>query len=95
MKRNLNWSVVAVIVLPGVSGDRRVRSGPLPIQDHFRRFAPLADLIALHDALTKTLSEGVVDEAAFTERKEQIPKTRTRSRHWSWCSPTMTRPTKS
>lgn len=38
------------------------------------KYAPLADLMALHDQLAKALSEGVVDEAAFTERKEQIPK---------------------
>jgi hypothetical protein len=73
LKRNLNWSVAAVILLPACLAIGAVVAGPAD-PGPLSKYAPLADLMALHDSLTKSLSEGVIDEAAFTERKEQIPK---------------------
>lgn len=73
MIRNLNTTVVAVIVLPACLAIGAVIAGPAD-PGPLSKYAPLADLMALHDQLSKALSEGVVDEAAFTERKEQIPK---------------------
>lgn len=73
MKRTLNWFVPAVLVLPVCMAIGAVVAGPAD-PGPLSKFVPIADLVIVQDSLLQALSEGVADEAAYTERKEQVPK---------------------
>ncbi|HEY2840490.1 MAG TPA: cytochrome c [Pirellulales bacterium] len=73
MKRNLNWMTAIVVALPACLAIGAVVAGPAD-PGPLSKFAPLADLVILHDSLVTGLGEAVADESAYTERKEQLPK---------------------